>query len=222
MKLSGAAWSGLFLSCALTCGLRIGKAQPVATPLSTTVSGSVLDPQGKTVPGASVKATDGIGRVRAQTKANAEGLYSLVLAGPGPFAFVADSSGFDPVATDLKSLAGGNLNLDLNLGQLAKAGVVMTVTERVVEPTVDQRDGEMFKKTLFTRDDQIFQSLGAGLSLGQHAGGGKSLEVRRFGFNLDHGGVGGGLRVVMDSSTANSTRGVYSALTARNGAKPKA
>ena len=43
--------------------------------------------------------------------------------------------------------------------------------------------------------------------MGQHAGGGKSLEVRRFGFNLDHGGVGGGLKVMMDNIMLNQVSG---------------
>ncbi len=72
-----------------------------------------------------------------------------------------------------------------------------------LEPAVERRDEEIFEKTLFTRDDQIFHILGAGLSLGQHEGGGKSLEVRRYGFNLDHGGVSGGLKVLVDNVQQN-------------------
>jgi hypothetical protein len=34
-------------------------------------------------------------------------------------------------------------------------------------------------------------------------GGGKSLEIRRFGFNLDHGGVNGGLKVLVDDVQQN-------------------
>src|SRR5262245_39596487 len=42
----------------------------------------------------------------------------------------------------------------------------------------------------------------------QHEGGGKSLEVRRFGFNLDHGGVNGGLKVLVHDVQQNqSTQG---------------
>src|SRR5262249_11214603 len=33
--------------------------------------------------------------------------------------------------------------------------------------------------------------------------GGKSLEIRRFGFNLDHGGVNGGLKVLLDNMQQN-------------------
>jgi hypothetical protein len=71
------------------------------------------------------------------------------------------------------------------------------------EPSTDRRNSEVFSRTLFTRDDQIFHLLDAGIDAGQHEGGGKSIEVRRFGFNLDHGGVNGGLRVMVDNVQQN-------------------
>ena len=69
----------------------------------------------------------------------------------------------------------------------------ITITASPLGPDIDLRNGAAFRKTLFTRDDQIFHLLDAGINAGQHEGGGKSLEIRRFGFNLDHGGVNGGL-----------------------------
>ncbi len=63
----------------------------------------------------------------------------------------------------------------------------------------------MFQQTLFSRDDQVFHQLNAGINAGQHEGGGKSIEVRRFGFNLDHGGVNGGLKVLVDNIQQNQT-----------------
>jgi hypothetical protein len=65
------------------------------------------------------------------------------------------------------------------------------------------RNAEVFNRTLFTRDDQVLQQLNAGINAGQHEGGGKSLEIRRFGFNLDHGGVNGGLKVLVDDVQQN-------------------
>ena len=59
------------------------------------------------------------------------------------------------------------------------------------------------QETPFSRDDQIFQTLDSGITAGQHEGGGKSLEIRRFGFNLDHGGVNGGLKVLTDNVQQN-------------------
>ena len=79
----------------------------------------------------------------------------------------------------------------------------VVVVGKIVEPTVDLRNSEVFERTLFTRDDQVLQQLNAGINAGQHEGGGKSLEIRRFGFNLDHGGVNGGLKVLVDNVQQN-------------------
>lgn len=81
----------------------------------------------------------------------------------------------------------------------------IVIVSTALEPTVERKDEEVFLKSLFSRDDQIFHILGAGLSMGQHEGGGKSLEVRRYGFNLDHGGVNGGLKVLVDNVQQNQT-----------------
>src|SRR5688572_32338964 len=70
----------------------------------------------------------------------------------------------------------------------------IVITAKPIEPAIDRRDSEIFTRTLFGRDDQLLHVLGAGINAGQHEGGGKSLEIRRFGFNLDHGGVNGGDR----------------------------
>ncbi len=81
----------------------------------------------------------------------------------------------------------------------------IVITAAPVEPALDRRNAEIFNRTLFSRDDQIFHTLAAGIDAGQHEGGGKSIEVRRFGFNLDHGGVNGGLKVLVDNVQQNQT-----------------
>src|SRR5712692_8606270 len=79
----------------------------------------------------------------------------------------------------------------------------IVVTASPLEPAIDHRNSEVFRRTLYSRDDQLFHTLDAGISAGQHEGGGKSLEIRRFGFNLDHGGVNGGLKVLVDDVQQN-------------------
>ena len=79
----------------------------------------------------------------------------------------------------------------------------IVITAQSAEPGIDRRNSEVFTRTLFSRDDQIFHVLDAGINAGQHEGGGKSLEIRRFGFNLDHGGVSGGLKVLVDDVQQN-------------------
>jgi TonB-dependent Receptor Plug Domain len=79
----------------------------------------------------------------------------------------------------------------------------LVISATALNPTIDQRNDNVYKSTLFSRDDQIFDTLAAGINAGQHEGGGKSLEIRRFGFNLDHGGVNGGLKVLVDDVQQN-------------------
>jgi outer membrane receptor protein involved in Fe transport len=79
----------------------------------------------------------------------------------------------------------------------------MVITASALEPQVETRSDEVYKRTLFSRDDQLLETLNAGINAGQHEGGGKSLEIRRFGFNLDHGGINGGLKVLVDDIQQN-------------------
>jgi outer membrane receptor protein involved in Fe transport len=79
----------------------------------------------------------------------------------------------------------------------------VVITASQLDPTIDRRNDTIYKNSLFSRDDQIFHTLAAGINAGQHEGGGKSVEVRRFGFNLDHGGVSGGLKVLVDNVQQN-------------------
>ncbi len=79
----------------------------------------------------------------------------------------------------------------------------LVISASTLEPSIERRNEKIYDSTLFSRDDQIFQTLDAGINAGQHEGGGKSLEIRRFGFNLDHGGVNGGLKVLTDNVQQN-------------------
>lgn len=79
----------------------------------------------------------------------------------------------------------------------------IVITASALDPPIDRRNDVVYSKTLFSRDDQIFDTLAAGINTGQHEGGGKSLEIRRFGFNLDHGGVNGGLKVLVNDIQQN-------------------
>lgn len=79
----------------------------------------------------------------------------------------------------------------------------LVIVASPLDPSIDRRNDEVYARGLFSRDDQLFHTLDAGISAGQHEGGGKSLEIRRFGYNLDHGGVSGGLKVLVDNIQQN-------------------
>ena len=79
----------------------------------------------------------------------------------------------------------------------------LVITAHVLNPEIDRRNDAVYKDTLYNRDDQLLYTLDAGINVGQHEGGGKSVEVRRFGYNLDHGGVNGGLKILVDDVQQN-------------------
>ncbi|MGH9674171.1 MAG: TonB-dependent receptor domain-containing protein, partial [Bryobacteraceae bacterium] len=79
----------------------------------------------------------------------------------------------------------------------------ITIRATPLEPIFELRNAETFRRTLFSRDDQVLHLLDLGINAGQHEGGGKSLEIRRYGFNLDHGGVNGGLKIMIDNIQQN-------------------
>ena len=165
------------------------------------LSGRVLDPQGNVVPGAPVRLETSTG-YRLSAKSDSEGRYRFGSVPNGSYQLKADAPGFAGVTQSIV-LAGGNTIQDVTLSQLAAQHQSIVISGKTVEPEVDLRNEEVFNRTLFTRDDQVFQQLDAGIDAGQHEGGGKSLEIRRFGFNLDHGGVNGGLKVLVDDVQQN-------------------
>lgn len=165
------------------------------------VSGKVVDPQGRPVPGASIRL-ETVAGYRLTATADGEGRYQFSAIADGIYQLKAEAPGLTSISQRL-SLAGQTAEQVITLSQFSERRQSIVISGRTVEPEVDLRNAETFDRTLFTRDDQVLQQLNAGINAGQHEGGGKSLEIRRFGFNLDHGGVNGGLKVLVDDVQQN-------------------
>jgi len=166
-------------------------------------SGRVTDPQGKAVAGATVRLSHRDNSPVAETKTDEIGQFVLGEAAAGEYRITTSAPGFESISRELPLPDGRTSGVDLQFEKVAAQSQSVVITAQVVEPSVDLRNSEVFNRTLFTRDDQVFQQLNAGINVGQHEGGGKSLEIRRFGFNLDHGGVNGGLKVLLDDVQQN-------------------
>ena len=166
------------------------------------ITGSVRDPQEKEIPGAKLVLHGLDLSVKLETLSSPEGRYEFQAPEPGRYELEATATGFRKLT---KRIIVGQKEMveDLKFSGLTEQVESLTVVERIVEPQAETRNAEVYTKTLFTRDDQVFQTLNAGISVGQHAGGGKSLEIRRFGFNLDHGGTGGGIRIMVNDVQQN-------------------
>lgn len=172
------------------------------TPLTATrvLSGVVVTSKNEVVPGVTIAVHSAAGEQRVQS--DEEGRFQLNVARS---ALVLKVHGRNLVTLEkVITAADVSENLRLEVTYVIPAiheGLIISATQ--LDPTIDRRNDTIYRDTLFSRDDQVFHTLDAGINAGQHEGGGKSLEIRRFGFNLDHGGVNGGLKVLVDNFQQN-------------------
>ncbi|MDP2996694.1 MAG: TonB-dependent receptor [Bryobacterales bacterium] len=166
------------------------------------VAGRVLDPQGRSIAGATVRLKAGTFEAAVATT-DGGGQFRISSLSSGPYRLTAEAPGFQSGIQEVTVKDDGGEQLTVTLPGIAGQHQSVVITAKTVEPAVDLRNAEVFNRTLFTRDDQVMQQLNAGIDAGQHEGGGKSVEVRRFGFNLDHGGTNGGLKVLVDNVQQN-------------------
>ncbi len=165
-----------------------------------TLSGTILTSKGELVPGVTVIVRSATGE--QQTTSDAAGGFSLSVPDE-PLTLRFEGKNISPLEKSVAATdATENLEIKIEF-------IIPPIHESVVivssqlDPAIERRNDALYKNTLFSRDDQVFESLNAGINAGQHEGGGKSLEIRRFGFNLDHGGVNGGLKVLVDDVQQN-------------------
>ena len=164
------------------------------------LSGVVVTAKGEVAPGVAVVVNSPGGEARALS--DAEGNFRIVL----PQGALTLSLSGENVAPFAKEFAAGETTENLRLVieyTVPPIHESIVIVDSSLAPGVERRNEEVYRSTLFSRDDQLFDTLAAGINAGQHEGGGKSIEVRRFGFNMDHGGVSGGLKVLVDDVQQN-------------------
>ncbi len=165
-----------------------------------TFSGVVVTPQWELVPGMTVEVETSQDILRVV--ADREGGFRFEVPN-GPFTATVRGKNM----TETSRTFSADESVDRVM--LKITFVVPPINESVtiqgdsLEPVVERRNGAIYKNSLFQRDDQLIFTLNAGINAGQHEGGGKSLEIRRFGFNTDHGGVNGGVKIMVDNLQQN-------------------
>jgi outer membrane receptor protein involved in Fe transport len=167
-----------------------------------TFSGVVLTQQFELVPNVAVEVRTSDGKL--ETTTDAEGRFSLKVPADEPLSAKFSGKNLQTV-TRIFAAADALENLQIKIAYIVPPVAESVVIEtNALTPEVEQRGGDtIYKSTLFGRDDQLIFTLNAGINAGQHEGGGKSLEIRRFGFNTDHGGVGGGVKILVDNVQQN-------------------
>ncbi|HRH40539.1 MAG TPA: TonB-dependent receptor [Pyrinomonadaceae bacterium] len=167
---------------------------------SRTFSGVVVTSQFELVPNVNLEVQTSNGKL--QTVTDAEGNFSLQVPVENiNVRFYGKSiNSVTRTFSSNETLTGLQIKITYLVSAVNES---VTIQAESVTPEVEQRNDTVYKNNLFGRDDQVIQTLNAGINAGQHEGGGKSLEIRRFGFNLDHGGVNGGVKILVDNFQQN-------------------
>ncbi len=174
--------------------------RPAAADQIRVISGVILTSDNALVPGVEVGVRFAFGEQR--TTSAADGSFRFEIPREDVALRVAGPH-IRPVQIELAAAQPAE-NLEVRIEYvIAPLRQSMVITASALDPGIDRRNDAVYRSSLFSRDDQIFHTLDAGINAGQHEGGGKSVEVRRFGFNLDHGGLGGGLKVLVDNVQQN-------------------
>ena len=167
---------------------------------SRVISGVVVTARNQAVEGATVTARYGSGDQKTTT--DDRGAFSLTVPNE-PVTLHIDGRHVETNARIIQPEERAD-NLEIRVEYvLPKVHESIVIEASALDPSIDRRNETVYRDTLFSRDDQVFHTLDAGINAGQHEGGGKSLEIRRFGFNMDHGGVNGGLKVLVDNFQQN-------------------
>jgi TonB dependent receptor-like, beta-barrel/TonB-dependent Receptor Plug Domain len=170
-----------------------------------TLTGAIVTSKDEAVAGAIITARSSGSEQSA--KSDAEGNFTLTVPRETVTLLITGRNLVTIEKTIAPESQSGILRIEVEL-IIPKIHDSLIISASQLDPAIDRRNEAVYRDTLFSRDDQVFHTLDAGVNAGQHEGGGKSLEIRRFGFNLDHGGVSGGLKVLVDNVQQNqSTQG---------------
>ena len=163
-------------------------------------SGTVITQQFELIPNVAIEIETSSGKIN--TKTDAEGGFSVQV--PNESLSVKFFGNNIAPVTRIFAVTDTLIRLQIKTSFVVRPiNENVTIEANTITPEVEFRNDSIYNNTLFGRDDQLIQTLNAGINAGQHEGGGKSLEIRRFGFNLDHGGVNGGLKILVDNVQQN-------------------
>lgn len=164
----------LFVSCALFAQDR------------ATLTGTISDPSGAAIPGATVKATNTATNNAGETKTTTDGIYTIPYLNPGVYNIEVAASGFQTLKRDALVLAVGQrlvLNLTMSVGQ-STSEITVTGQQESID-TGDASRGLLFDpiKTqeypLNGRQSYMLMSLTPGVIFGQQQFGASGFSGTR-------------------------------------------
>jgi hypothetical protein len=152
------------LVCALSATINV-KAQ---TGGGGSIQGTVTDPGGGLLPGATVVATNVATKVETSRKTNEIGLYIIAPLPPGEYTVTVSAAGFQTLIQEkviVDALAAATVNLALKIGDVKES---ITVTEAPAQlNTSDARLGTTIRNELYTELPLAMGTAVAGSGIGQ-------------------------------------------------------
>ncbi len=190
----------LFASAILALILCFSSNVTAQTPNGRLFRGIVVSTQFESVPGLTFEVVTTEGTLSVTT--DREGSFSVKVPA-GDVKAVISGRNIDRLERSFSAAERiDDIQLRINY-VISPVNENVTITADALSPDVELRNAAVYQNSLFGRDDQLIFTLNAGINAGQHEGGGKSLEIRRFGFNTDHGGVNGGVKILVDNIQQN-------------------
>ena len=198
----------LSLAVVSGCVIFSGAASPAYAQASGTVSGTVTDPTGAVVPGATVTLTNTGTNTKRTVPADSAGIYSFTNLQPGQYSVSASAAGFQPFNSNLEVTVGGRYTVDPKLQMTGGTTTIEVTSDQSVQvntstPEVSQviTSEQVSQLPSLTRNPYDFIQLAGNVSSGDNSSptnyqNGPST-VRGVGFNLN-GGRATGTEVLLD------------------------
>ena len=111
---------------------------------ATGVAGRVLDPQGKSVPCATIRLQIGSSET-AHVLSNDQGQFHITGVLPGLYRLSVEAPGFQSGMEDVLVPTDGLQDLDVTLSGIAGQHQSVVISGKAVEPSVDLRNAEVFE-----------------------------------------------------------------------------
>jgi hypothetical protein len=219
--------SALFLVAGLTL-LACATALRAQTS-SATLSGTVMDPSGKAVPGVDVKVTNVDTNVSFAARTNGDGIYVLPALQPGHYRVIVTKTGFKQIAlTDVVLNVQDTVsrNFNLEIGAVSETITVtandlnINTTDGTVSTVIDREfvsqlplNGRSFNTLLQLTPGVVIASGANALSPGQFSIAGQRTDANNF--SVD--GVSANFGVSGNSGAAQSGTGSAQAFSAIGG-----
>src|SRR5262249_31804881 len=148
-----------------------GVEMPIITMLllAVQISGVVVDHDGAVLRGVTIIAHSE--NDQRQTSTDEAGRFALEVSGEIVSLNVVGQY-IEPLEKILSSEAKGDtpqIEMEYRIPPIHQS---MVITASALQPQVETHSDEVYKRTLFSRDDQLLETLNAGINAGQHEGGG--------------------------------------------------